>query len=503
MSANGSGEVVCSKPSRVAGKSGLERSATGSGSSAGRAGQPSNSDAVSNGHKNTPEKRNSPACSDSPRKALRRRAAKTENEDDDEEADVATPPDETNDYPVVAAEDNVVSSAMVVDTVCEDVSVAVTGKKNIRGKVWRARNGDYVRYLCVDDGADYRPGDAAYIESQSADQPFFICTIQEFRRSKRDTLMVNIKWYYRPCEVPETVYQLLVQDRNTEQGNKISFLHDPVIKGRELFISDATDTYPVSLLRGVCRVQHFTDIQGAEKFSPFKDSFFYILGYNPETRRLASTQGEIRVGPSHQARLPELRAQLGLDKRPEKCEDWEEPRWVPPPNAPGVRDGDLIVYIQAARSVAAFVGMCDGGSPDDGCLAASRDDTTINAMDVLHNSSYDLGKALQTLAKCPVPKGIDKKWSEDETKRFVKGLRQYGKNFFRIRKDLLPHKDTSDLVEFYYLWKKTPAAANQRPHRRRHRQSVLRRIRTTRNTRAAKEEPAGRSNYVTSLRKSP
>ena len=39
------------------------------------------------------------------------------------------------------------------------------------------------------------------------------------------------------------------------------------------------------------------------------------------------------------------------------------------------------------------------------------------------------------------------------------------------------------------MWKKTPAAANQRPHRRRHRQSALRRIRTTRNTRAAKEEP--------------
>lgn len=37
-------------------------------------------------------------------------------------------------------------------------------------------------------------------------------------------------------------------------GNKISFLHDTVIKGRELFISDATDTYPVSLLRYVIRV---------------------------------------------------------------------------------------------------------------------------------------------------------------------------------------------------------------------------------------------------------
>ena len=90
-----------------------------------------------------------------------------------------------------------------------------------------------------------------------------------------------------------------------------------------------------------------------------------------------------------QARLPELRSQPISEKRPEKCEDWEEPRWVPPISAPGVRDGDLIVYIQAARSVAAFVGMCDGGSPDDGCLAASRDDTTINALDVVSNYFTD------------------------------------------------------------------------------------------------------------------
>ena len=27
-------------------------------------------------------------------------------------------------------------------------------------------------------------------------------------------------------------------------------------------------------------------------------------------------------------------------------------------------------------------------------------------------------------------------------KKFVKGLRQYGKNFFRIRKELVPHKKT-------------------------------------------------------------
>ncbi|KAI1301888.1 Arginine-glutamic acid dipeptide repeats protein [Halotydeus destructor] len=159
---------------------------------------------------------------------------------------------------------------------------------------------------------------------------------------------------------------------------------------------------------------------------------------------------------------------------PEKCEALEELRW-----APGVRDCDLMMYLRAARSMAAFVGMCDGGSAEDGCLAASRDDTTINALELLHESSYDTGKALQALVKNPVPKGIEKKWTEEEQKRFVKGLRQYGKNFFKIRKELLPHKETSDVVEFYYLWKKTPQAASTRFHRRHRRQSVLRRIRAS------------------------
>ena len=43
-----------------------------------------------------------------------------------------------------------------------------------------------------------------------------------------------------------------------------------------------------------------------------------------------------------------------------------------------------------------------------------------------------------------------------ETKSFVKGLSQYGKDFFYIAKEFLPHKETSELIEFYYLWKKTP-----------------------------------------------
>ncbi|KAL3185793.1 hypothetical protein MRX96_028687 [Rhipicephalus microplus] len=55
-----------------------------------------------------------------------------------------------------------------------------------------------------------------------------------------------------------------------------------------------------------------------------------------------------------------------------------------------------------------------GGSAEDGCLAASRDDTTINALDLLHDSQYDTGRALQALVKNPVPRGLDKKWTDED-----------------------------------------------------------------------------------------
>lgn len=97
---------------------------------------------------------------------------------------------------------------------------------------------------------------------------------------------------------------------------------------------------------------------------------------------MVSTQGEIRVGPGHQARLPDYRPGLtdvDIPPDPEFSKDREEIKWVPAQTL----DGDLLMFLRAARSMAAFAGMCDGGSPDDGCIAASKDDTTINALDTV------------------------------------------------------------------------------------------------------------------------
>ncbi|KAK4337440.1 hypothetical protein RND71_043644 [Anisodus tanguticus] len=123
----------------------------------------------------------------------------------------------------------------------------------------------------------------------------------------------------------------------------------------------------------------------------------------------------------------------------ENCELLEELRWQP-----NLSDCDLMMYLRAARSISAFAGMCDGGSVGDGCVAASQDDTTINALELLHENDYNTSKALKALVLKPMAKGIEKKWTDDEQKRFVK--------------------------------------ANTRPHRRHRRGSSMRRNRTNNNS---------------------
>ncbi|CAF3675846.1 unnamed protein product [Adineta steineri] len=329
------------------------------------------------------------------------------------------------------------------------------------------------------NGICYRIGDHVYLETNKQAEPYSIACILDFRLTRKDHVMLEVRWYYRPAEIPPNLYHLLIEDRYHEnQGNNQTstsikdkqtkdsgIIQDPNIIGRELFVSEIKEFYPAVHIKGRCRVAHYQDIEEARAFKPDPDTFFYILTYNPEARRLANTQGEIRVGPSHQAKLPLLKSysssSLTNGVNDDICSLREELLWKNKTS-----DIDLSMYLQAARSIAAFAGMCDRGLPEDMYDVAQRDDTTINALTTLHNHDYDCKRAIQSLVKCPIPKGIDRKWSDDDQKKFIKGLRQYGKNFYRIRKEHLPHKETSDLVEFYYLWKKTPQAQSSRPRRR-------------------------------------
>ncbi|KAJ8780696.1 hypothetical protein J1605_000739 [Eschrichtius robustus] len=134
-------------------------------------------------------------------------------------------------------------------------------------------------------------------------------------QSKRDHLLMNVKWYYRQSEVPDSVYQHLVQDRHNENDSgRELVITDPVIKNRELFISDYVDTYHAAALRGKCNISHFSDIFAAREFKARVDSFFYILGYNPETRACAPQllkpmclETVLRNRRSHRSEKPERR----------------------------------------------------------------------------------------------------------------------------------------------------------------------------------------------------
>lgn len=111
---------------------------------------------IKNSFSGTPEKRNSSSvCTNGSKDSRKTRQAfdvnGAEENDGDKVGAVSVVAREISDCAVDDCKE---------DATVEDVTVVVTGKKNVlRGKVWRSRSGgDYVRYRCIDDGIDYRPG---------------------------------------------------------------------------------------------------------------------------------------------------------------------------------------------------------------------------------------------------------------------------------------------------------------------------------------------------------
>ena len=110
-----------------------------------------------------------------------------------------------------------------------------------------------------------------------------------------------------------------------------------------------------------------------------EDSFFYILGYNPQKRVISCQDKEFeRVKQIHHWTAEErgmfnaAQSQFIPEATPyeakendsenESENEYESLTWKP-----GVADTDLVMYLRAARSMAAFAGMCDGG-PTDACI---------------------------------------------------------------------------------------------------------------------------------------
>ena len=76
--------------------------------------------------------------------------------------------------------------------------------------------------------------------------------------------------------------------------------------------------------------------------------------------------------------------------------------------------------------------------------------------DCLYSLYKSSGKVDETVLTRPSkPSETFNEFSDDEVRAFEKGLSECGKNFLQVQRAFLPTRSVNELVEFYYLWKKT------------------------------------------------
>ncbi|CAB3998799.1 mesoderm induction early response 1-like [Paramuricea clavata] len=146
---------------------------------------------------------------------------------------------------------------------------------------------------------------------------------------------------------------------------------------------------------------------------------------------------EIHIGPEHQAEVPET-----------TCPDTDEDEkhdskclWSPK----GIAEQKLQKYVDTVCGSG-----WDGGTS---CVMSKGDDE--QALYVLLQCNYNCEEAINKFKSQPPPSQEMTFWSEEECRNFELGLRQFGKDFYSIQRSKIPGRTVGDIVQFYYLWKKT------------------------------------------------
>ncbi|XP_037952218.1 mesoderm induction early response protein 1 [Teleopsis dalmanni] len=83
------------------------------------------------------------------------------------------------------------------------------------------------------------------------------------------------------------------------------------------------------------------------------------------------------------------------------------------------------------------------------------------ALHLLVQCGYDFNEALRRKRLNVVPlTGSMSLWSEEECQKFEEGIQKYGKDFLKIRQNQVRTRTMRELVQFYYLWKKSERRDN-------------------------------------------
>ncbi|XP_017145763.1 mesoderm induction early response protein 1 [Drosophila miranda] len=136
------------------------------------------------------------------------------------------------------------------------------------------------------------------------------------------------------------------------------------------------------------------------------------------------------------AKIQETRALPPLEEGVEVVATDEQPVALPAPLAPP--------RVLPAPNVAS-----DGES-----LSVVKDNE--QALHLLVQCGYDFNEALRRKRLNVLPlSDTMSSWSEEECLKFEEGIHKYGKDFYQIRQNQVRTRTMRELVQFYYLWKKS------------------------------------------------
>ncbi|PNF17459.1 hypothetical protein B7P43_G00367, partial [Cryptotermes secundus] len=163
--------------------------------------------------------------------------------------------------------------------------------------------------------------------------------------------------------------------------------------------------------------------------------------YSPDEEEWRKT---IMVGSDYQAGIPE-----GLCKYDDALpyENEDKLLWNPSPLSEKDVEDFLVKAQEPLVNNAQGVSAIPTG-------AHTRDDE--QALYLLLQCGYNIEEALRRRRMNVVPPTDTMSlWSEEECRNFENGLRNYGKDFHLIHQNKVRTRSVGELVQFYYLWKKT------------------------------------------------
>ncbi|XP_063993235.1 arginine-glutamic acid dipeptide repeats protein-like [Diachasmimorpha longicaudata] len=125
--------------------------------------------------------------------------------------------------------------------------------------------------------------------------------------------------------------------------------------------------------------------------------------------------------------------------------------WIPAPYDEMICSGE---FIQLARNALSYAQEQMGIPTEEARRNTCADYAEEYISNTFYLCGYYGGLALSLLIHTDVPFELNNHWSSVEKALFEAGIHRHGKRFLSIQQDFLPHKPMTQLVQFYYQWKR-------------------------------------------------